>query len=176
MGITWTGLVTTQSDFTAIGTGSWNFVQLVTPSRFRVKQGTAESFVKNGQLCLDNSYPYNSVTFPADASSTTLADAPSNALSSNSQALDSVNALDSFGTWLMYLPPGSDSRYVPIRKIKWFWHGVASRSTTAPYTWSMTSSPTDCGWSYDGEKYPAHPEWSVAVSNNDGDSYIISTP
>jgi len=170
VGITWEGSVATPSDFTASGTGSWTFVQLVTASRFRVKQGTAESFVKNGQLCLDNWYPYDG-TFAADGQHTKRVDSPSAGLSSNSQALDSVNALDSFGTWLMYLPPGGDSRYIPIRKIKWFWHGIASRSTTAPYTWSMTSSPTDRGWSFDGDPYPSHPEWSVLSSNSDLDNY-----
>ncbi len=85
--------------------------------------------------------------------------------------MDSVDAQDSFGTWLMYLPPGGDSRYVPIRKIKWFWYGASSRSTTAPYAWSMSSSPTDCGWNFDGDLYPAPPQWSAISYNSDLDNY-----
>jgi len=170
VGIAWEGSVTTPPAFTASGTGNWTFVQLVTASRYRVKQGASQSFVKNGQLCLDNWYPYDG-TFAADGQHTKRVDSPSAALSSNSQALDSVNARDSFGTWLMYLPPGGDSRYVPIRKIKWFWYGAASRSTTAPYDWKMTSLLTDRGWSFDGAPYPPHPEWSVVSLNSELDNY-----
>ncbi len=56
-GIIWTGSVVTPPDFTVLGASGWNWVQLVTASRYRVNYGVAQHWVKNGLVCLDNTYP-----------------------------------------------------------------------------------------------------------------------
>ncbi len=92
--------------------------------------------------------------------------------------MDSVDAQDSFRTWLMYLPPGGDSRYVPLREIKWFWHGVATR--TSPGVWQLNPPPAtqggDHGWGFEGAPYPSPPEWSVTASNSDLGNYTPPVP
>lgn len=171
VGITWPCDANTPSAYLSAGQGNWNYVQLTKPGRTRTNQGVDQALYLNGLICLDNSYPYGSnpsssfpgspPSFPADGSTDTYADGPTDTVSDGMTHLDD---LDSFNTWLMYLPPGDNSCYVPIREIQWYWHGVLNFDGVG---WDFTSSPNDCGWSFDGDLYPHFPEWAVYISNND---------
>ena len=177
VGIVYNSTVTTPPEFTASGIGGWNFVQLITPGRHEVIYGIAEGMIKNGLLCLDNWYPYapaSAVTqpFPANGNHFEGVDAPQNSLVSNPDQDDSVDFKDEFGVWLMYIPPGADSCYVPLRKIWWFWHGAANYQSWRVPQWLQTSgpppsSPLDCLWDFDRPDYPSHPEWDHLLLNSD---------
>ncbi len=173
VGIVWKCQILTPAAFTQQGPGGWNFIQLISMDRHHVYHGTDQGLRKNGHQCLDNFYPYaplpNGVhpgyagMWSADGIDHRGADDPFNSVFYGSGEVDSVNMEDGFRTWLMYLPPGDDSRYVPIRKIAWYWHGAATR--TAPGVWNMTSQPNYCAWGFEGDLYPEHPEWQEAMLN-----------
>ena len=182
VGIIYSSRVTTPPDFTILGTGGWNFVQLITPNRHWVLNGTPQQMAKNGYLCLDSRYPYDPGPFgqhpgqagfyPANGSPGRAADGPSSGLAISSGDLDRVDVADGFGTWLMYLPPGGDSRYVPLRKFGWYWHGAANRDPNRTPPWLQTTPTDNCGWGFDGPEYPDHPEWQHLLIRTDLSDYV----
>lgn len=186
MGITYSAQVTTPSDFMSAmnAIGGWNFVQLVKPGRHHVLHSVAQGMAKNDLLCVDNTYPYEPAPYAshpggagqysANGTVNTAADAPSNGLPADPWDGDGVNYFDSFGTWLMYLPPGNDSRYVPLGKIWWYWHGTADYDSSRASKWSHVTGSVvpDSDWGLDGPEYPHHPEWEELLLNTDLVNYI----
>jgi len=55
-------------------------------------------------------------------------DTPQNALSFD--ATNCTVSAETFTDYLMFLPPGDNSRYVPLRKFNWDWSIIDSRSNT----------------------------------------------
>ena len=60
----------------------------------------------------------------------------------------------------MYLPPGSDSVVVPLKRVDWFWQFDAIQSGG---TWTLSGA--DAQWSF-GEDFPDHPEWEGYIGMN----------
>jgi hypothetical protein len=61
---------------------------------------------------------------------------------------------ETFVMYLMYLPPGEDSRWVPVGKWTWYWKGEA---TLSEGSWSLTGNDQGIGaLSSDAE----HTTWS----------------
>lgn len=67
----------------------------------------------------------------------------------------------SWQMYLMFLPPGSGSQWVPLRRLDWTWTNNGSRST--PFvTWSDLEGPgVQAGSSYD---VYVHPSWTQKYS------------
>ena len=143
-GIAFSSNITIPSGFS----GSLKWVQIATPlRRRRLNSGAWERWTGAG---LDTQFPY-------DTGSTTN-DSPETALESIYQE-KTVN--DSFEMWLMFLPDGTDSILVPLRKVNWSWAGDAVRSGQS---WSLVSSsntqnPSDA----DTTTYPT---WTRNVTSN----------
>ena len=117
IGISWQAFATTPANYVTAGDkGGWNYVQLITPGYSRISQGTAQTWNLNGIRCLDTRYPYTPTQvgnfpgsagkFPADGVINVDGDGPGFILL---DTLSRVQLFPKFDTWLMYLPPGSDS-------------------------------------------------------------------
>ena len=146
--------------------GKWNWVQLVSPSRALTKDdGSEKVYSLNGQPVLDTTFPYAPLPLgdhPGNAGSyqtntTNLAhDMPDNGLAGS--RLVSINA-EAFQTYVMFLPPGDASRYVPLRKLAWQWSGSAAKLDGI---WSLVTADQSVGTS---SETSSHPEWVKNVTS-----------
>ncbi|PTY00550.1 hypothetical protein DB346_15760 [Verrucomicrobia bacterium LW23] len=163
--------------------GEWNWVQLVTTSRqydyFPVPPATVgkqTKAVKTGLTGLDGTYPFEPspyASYPGGAgswlTSTTMRrilDSPKNGFNppQNSPFGTAYSRVaitnESFVTYMMFLPPGHDSRYVPLLKMGWsFKIEVARPSETDP--WAVVGIPEQMESPGDGDivETSEHPVW-----------------
>jgi hypothetical protein len=161
-GIWYWGSVTTPPGFTGTyytDPGGWAFTQLVTPYRTVTKIDPDTNttiqygWVANGYEGLDRELGYLQSTmngFPAQGGTYDSYDHPGISLS------DSISASvsDSFRTYMMYVPPLTDSRPVPLKRVDWHWSGEASLN--ASQMWQLNPGPV--GYTF-SEDQPWHPEW-----------------
>lgn len=75
----------------------------------------------------------------------------------------SASVNDSFRMYVMYLPPGSGSMYVPLGYFDWSWSAGESRASTG-VPWPYTSDPVGSASGPSWTKTATHPQWSVVVS------------
>ena len=161
-GISFTGKVTVPEGWPE---GKWNWVQVVTTKRTKVDtEGNTKTFSLNGQplngqQLVDTTYPYKPIggltTWYDTSTEHTVYDTPQSGLT----GYVSVDVSDSFEMFIMFLPDGKDSRYVPTKSVTWSWGGLAKLSDGA---WSLTSPIQSLGKETDNAK---HPEWSENVRN-----------
>ncbi len=151
LGIIFTTQVQTPSLFTSQGSGSWNMVQGISPNTWKMQYGkTEEPYPDNGKSGLDTSYPF----YPGGASSSFPQSVPANNLTAqpcDSPGIPSLSnfyvryrTAQSFQTYIMYRPPGSDTQWVPIWRVEWNWNADASVMSAPGYMWSNwddTNSP-----------------------------------
>ena len=170
-GITWTATVATPSLFTQNSTQNgtlWNFVQITKPSRYRaVTGGSQQPSALNGQYGLDTTYPYEpgpySAAFPGGYSASTMpsssSDSPAVFISDTYQ---NYQVLDSFQTYIMYSPPGTDTQWVPVWVIEWYW---TANDTIPGTSWADWNNVTDAGIvrATNTESATVHPTWSNLV-------------
>lgn len=141
----------------------WNFVQTVTPHRRMYWYGTWKGLNVNGQVdMLDKRYPYtplpqNGFVFGCNSVPYTALDSPKQPLLSGATVYE---ILDAFDMHMMYRPPGSETSFVSLRRVGWFWEGDATQSAQV---WSLTG--TDAAWGF-SESFPPHPEWSARLDIN----------
>jgi hypothetical protein len=152
--------VTTPAAYLSLGTGSWGFVQEWTLNRTTTWKGDAYHDLNNGLTGLDNGYfPYQPPGIAgwraADGTQTLGADSPGNGYD---QFTTATAGNDSFDTYMIYLPPGGGSTYVPIYTWHWTWVGSASR-LDASSPWTVTDGSSHGTRSL----YPAHPVWIRAL-------------
>lgn len=128
--------------------GGWNFVQLISPGRNYI--GTDQNnyhWSQNGTWVLDVDFPY-APDLIADASSAitydgincwplgsthSTQDSPTNGL-----GFIQLSISDAFKMYIMFIPPGSESRLVPLQIMNWNWGGNATRNANG--TWKPLES------------------------------------
>lgn len=136
-------------------TGDTVWVQLVNASRVRRRSdGTNDVSEGTG---LDSRFPYSS----SDPNAIETADSPGLRLTLE---YDYATVNDSFQTWLMFKPSGTNSIYVPLRRVNWSWAGAAERPgtlnwTLVPGSASNTQNPPDADST-------THPTWTRRVLLN----------
>ena len=126
------------------GAGHFAYVQLIQVD-YLLQYGLFYSKMKStyGVYFLDSGFPYNG---------TATADAPPNHTGDILQFTDtpqvdflpqsySIVLVENFKVWMLYLPPGSDSSWVPIAMMPWGWTADASRNPLTGGTWA----PQPCG-------------------------------
>lgn len=152
-GIYWRGTVTTPSQYGS--GGGWNVTQLINPTRTRCVNGVTQKTANSGVLALDSQFGYagdfytdNTVT-PQGSQ-----DFPRTEYFVANSSLYTAN--DSFNDYMMYLPNGAGSCYVPLRRFDWFWAGRAQPGGSTG-VWQLSNN--NQGWSF-GAEYPDHPQWS----------------
>lgn len=161
VGIEWLAEVDTPYPFDNNGDGSWAIVQRVTPTR---EIDFLEPFDNrfnpmwevNGRLGLDTNFPYGPFVFVANGVLDGTNDSP------GSRVIDGpeyhfTHVLDSFDTYYIYRPPGSQSQYVPLRSLEWYWKAWVKHDVGAP-TWVWQARESAWGW--DDPPFPEHPTWS----------------
>ena len=140
--------------------GKWHWVQVGTSNRTLTElDGTYKTYSKNDIYGLDTNYPYAprpSGSHPTGSEQTT-SDIPRILLSGyNARTAD-----DDFSVYIMFLPDGQASRYVPLKKLDWGWNAEASKDQEG---WHMTSSGF---YSQDPVDTTGHPEWSVNIAGGE---------
>jgi hypothetical protein len=142
--------------------GKWNWVQLITVGRSRTySDGKVSTHNQNGNKILDSNYPYDPTPYGAHpgnagAHSTgeTLGIHQDNPRVPLGSATSAVVA-EAFEAYVMFLPDGQESRYVPLRILNWQWAGVGTSSGTSsglfPTTGATPTPPSDTS---------THPVWT----------------
>jgi len=136
----------------------WNYTQLITTFRSRVNNGVVENVSMNGQTVLDTTFGYSD-DFPTGTEHV-YGDSPDEGLAS---VLSSVSVNDNFKTYIMFIPLGTGSRYVPLQYWTWYWKAEA-RQDAGTGTWSFMAGSNVAG-SADGGSFPSHPVWTNNISN-----------
>ena len=171
-GITFTGNVNMPADLLqAQGQGAWNWVQVGAWERERVlaSNGQKQKLDGNGIWYLDFTYPYEPAPYtshPGNAGSY-VTGTPHTDMDEPETPLEpyitkkSVNAEPSC-MYLMFLPPGEDSRYVPLRAVSWIWSIAVTRIGTV---WTV-----DTGSVYQfvspSFEITSHPQWTGNVRDH----------
>ncbi len=157
-GIMLEGQVQMPSGFEA---GQWFFSQVVIPGRWREDE-TGENREKlewNGISCLDHSYIWGD-TQSTGMNTFDRTDNPRITIAFNG-IVDWVKRTvnESFKTYIMFRPPGTDFKDVPLKYVSWSWCGVVTWGTSG---WELVgngqsaSQPTET---------TVHPTWSHPVSS-----------
>ena len=156
VGIYWRGTVTTPSLYGE--GGGWNVTQLVDPIFKRIIDGVLQNTGCNGVLALDTTFGYEPVSpaplYTDDGAVQGSSDGPQTESWAANTSAYTMN--HGFYDYMMYLPNGSGSCYVPLREFDWFCVGQA-QLTASTGLWQISN--TDSGWSL-GAEYPDHPEWA----------------
>jgi len=134
--------------------GSWHFVQTVTVGAWATKDGTRVKEKQNGKTVLDTKYPYEPSPFyssggwpgkwEADEGVANAFDSPSYPLNTPLDPLTECRVDETFRMYVMYLPPGDESRWVPVAYWTWTWEGnaVKTGATWTPEDLEVTEDPT----------------------------------
>lgn len=123
----------------------------------------------NGKEGLDTTYPYEPAPYdsypggyPLGATNHTEGDKPQVPFGHlGGTAIDISN--ESFRLWIMFLPPGEESRYVPTKMLSWNYSVSAALNGTTGL-WAVVGTPsqsvTPATITYD------HPIWVYNAGNN----------
>ncbi len=159
-GIEFTGKVSVPATRPA---GEWNWVQLITPNRNKVEtDGRLIHHTLNGQSVLDSTYPYEpgpvgshpgSATGYLTGGQRTNSDTPDSSLI----GYKSFTVSDSYTMYLMFLPNGAASRYVPLLSVSWSWGGIAH---AVSHVWSLTTPHQSAS---EAAETSLHPTWTKNV-------------
>ncbi len=171
-GTNWQGRVSTPPLFSTGASGAWNFVQIITPGRFKtLTSGGSMDCTENGNTGLDTSYPYPAGQdasghtsdpflallngWSADDTLHQTGDSPSTWLD---DTISNENVDENFQVYMMYLPPGSSSQWVPLHQFQWRWY--ASDSIPG-VSWTSWVPGTFAGYvaRSSSQRCTTHPAW-----------------
>jgi hypothetical protein len=152
--------------------GKWQWVQTGTPNiTVTDNSGNALVYSTNGQTGLDTKYPAaplpagshpgNAGGYPTGVpsdGSNTHGDSPSLVLTD----LRDCSFAASFTTWLMFLPDGAESRYVPLKSMTWDMNATAAKDLVSG-EWSILSSGQNASLP---ETTTNHPTWNMNIDGS----------
>ena len=148
--------------------GGWNYTQRIETWNAQASDGsfTYSMPAINGHNGLDGSYPYLNRGTPSPtpwaADGVTFhyfEDRPGSSI----DWLTSCSLSNSFSTYMMYLPPGSGSQFVPIHKLEW--HSAGTATLLGGSVWAVSGADEgDSGIYYNSDPHPMwtevlRPEW-----------------
>lgn len=162
-GVTFTGSVSVSDDW---GTGKWSFVQLVTPKCSAKADPSQDdpSVSQDGGTYFDGGpYPYAG-TFDLGATDTAF-DNPNHPLRSYMQ----YKADMSFQMYIMFTPPGSESKEVPLLRLPWSWIDAAIYNDEDPFNpWKKLENQRDPAVEIGtATEDNVHPVWTDSSDNHD---------
>lgn len=162
------GAVGTQDMFritpTGPGTGQWAFWQLCNINEAEHYLLAGPSVNSTNGFELDNDLPVGG-TYNADSTDTAHTQ-HDDTDSPDVDILSPTNNIvihDKFQTYLMYLPPGGDSQWVPLDRLEWFWD---VNITPAGTGW--TPSPPGSITTNPDQRWATHPTWTEKYTNTSG--------
>jgi len=179
--IVFTGRVVTPQAFAAVDIGKWYVTQLVTTHR-SIRANVAHAVIPNAEGDADipaggileadaNSYPgtldtrveMNGSRFNADSLQYQTHDNPTQPLLGD---IDRSSADDQFETWLMYVPPGADSKAIPLKKIETSWGAAMYRvNTPKAWDWDLNHAKYIIGGASVDVSGNNHPVWTLNVKD-----------
>ena len=74
-----------------------------------------------------------------------------------------TTASDQFTTWLIYMPPGQSSIWVPLQKYSWVWSGTMIYD----FGWTQTAGSPTAGATPTASNTDTPPSWTIVHSAND---------
>ena len=165
-GTLWAGTVLTPPIYNDSGYdyGGWNYTQIVTPSRSRTFNGMSQNWSLNGLTGLDGTFgyaPYWPSLFDADGTEQVDGDAPEQGFAAGATF---YSVSDSFVTYILYLPPGTDSKVIAVKDWDWYWHGWATWNSPVANVWNVNGDPGQ--WQFD-QDFPLQPIWTVLITPSD---------
>ncbi len=174
-GVYFSSFVKTPDEFSAKqGTGDFHYVQLIREQRYKTKDdGTiVTSPNTSNDFTLDKRYPYDpapyapSIGWPGkwSASSSDPNDAQNTSDTPGTPANDIYKRIEvkdeKFKMYLMYIPPGTYSQWVPIRKVEWDWKADVARPLTGRWTdWPTATTAGTMTVPSEGDLTDVHPIW-----------------
>jgi hypothetical protein len=171
-GIIWPAQVTTPPEYVVAGNGGvWNYTQLVWVDRTRLmypelQQHSIWNYSEHDdQQGLDETFglcPPLPRVLRADGTWDGGNDNPGIELYAGSY---SVAVDDSYMTYMLYLPPGDDSRFVALKCWAWGWSGEADWDAI----WMLYSPPV---WFLWGDDFPPQPHWEYRAHMSDEDDWL----
>jgi fibronectin type 3 domain-containing protein len=130
------------------GTTAW--VQIAYPRSTR-RETNNTCWLRQGPG-LDATFPYGGTL---DVEET--ADSPRVALEIDAVA---KTAADEFDMWLLFMPPGNGSIWVPLKKVHWGWTGNATQNGTGCAGWTVSGN----GQAGAVADSTTHPEWDTLAN------------
>ncbi|MFY9232826.1 MAG: hypothetical protein WAO58_00005 [Fimbriimonadaceae bacterium] len=140
--------------------GTWNYTQMLIPNLWAdLAAGGRDEDAGNGLWGLDHSFPYPVIGGPHLAGPTPnwklFVDSPAIGTSdTDGNPYIRLHYEAQFRLYMMYLPPGTNSRFVPLRRIDWHVLGEAEK---AGGQWVLTAQSNAIDGSTD---FPVHPTWA----------------
>ena len=166
LGVQWETGLTNPALFSNETGGGWNVVQIIhVPTDNRTTTaGAVEKAPIQGLTGLDKLYPYmptDTAMWSNDYSLHKFGDTPGQQVDDNHIQ---YNITQTFDTYIMYLPPGSDSQWVPFQLSNWGWSATpVNRPSTSWADWPAgTSAGTPTGPS-GFSRIQNHPVWQKLV-------------
>jgi hypothetical protein len=158
-GVTWTATVPTPTGFTA---GRFQFVQKINSWRYeKFSDGSQYQANYQGYWVLDTRDPYGGATWITGPVSGSTGDSPGNGLNDPDIRVSGAN--DSFQTYLMFMPPGANSQWVPLKMEAWSYYIEVQRAT-ASAAWTNVGSAWQNIPAF--ARQTAEPEWSALAKAN----------
>jgi hypothetical protein len=157
-GVRYVGSATTPQDWSQ---GTWSWVQLIKTRRdfTNPPNGNASHLGDGVTWKLDTEYPYGGVRTADGQLNRAIGDSPSEA--ADSLFRSTIKIVESFQTYLMFRPDGTDSRYVPLRKANWNWGGEG----TAADNWAAVTNPVGDA-DAQGAEFNDHPQWNANTTED----------
>ena len=146
-GIIFTTQVKTPDLFASQSSGLWNMVQGVAPNIWETPYQQPEMpDASNGKSYLDTRYPFyptSSSQFPQGVPANNQIAQPYDGpgIPNLSNTITRYRVVENFQTYVMYLPPGSDTQWVPVWLVEWDW----TADDTIPTFWSNWNNANDAG-------------------------------
>ncbi len=170
VGVIWKARVIPEDLFNVglIGSGFWQLAQTIAPNIWKTQQDGIWHSVNNGQLGLDNAYPYAPYANIEEQDIPRLAtwgDNDSPHVASDRPASPFANTTHkqvshSFKTYTVYCPgtfdPNLQSEIVPLHKYEWAWWSDYSNNGNG---WFGGGAVT----SFDDLRFKTHPTWGQAL-------------
>ena len=171
-GIKWTGSVVPQTLFGTSASGSWHYVQVVQPnaSYFKAITGHRYELSINGQVGLDDTYPYgadpdnlndafnsNDGTGWKDNNTSYYSqDSPSMGLTND---ITNASVNHQFWTYMMYKP--QNGTWVSLHRIAWNFNVGVTQPVNG---WASALGPTGSNVVVTEDKpYTTHPTWQQVL-------------
>ncbi len=167
-GINFTGRVGTPALFTTSGVkpsvsaGSWAFLQLCKLDESINSSVWPSKTLNTGGYELDNIWPYwNQYIANSTDANPNSASAPDSPAVGLDTTTDNIVINDDFQMYMMYLPPGSNSQWVPLDRLTWHWD---VNSSEVGSQWIPT--PPGSVIADPDQKWMVHPEWTSRHGNS----------
>jgi hypothetical protein len=162
-GASWRTAVSIPTSFS--GYGQFSYAQLITPEDYLTPYGGTEiGGPNNGHIGLDQKFPYLGDQYTTDNNSYNDGDSPAiplNFVRTSPDLYGSVRMMSVFKTYLMFKPPGTDVKWVPLAESDWHLDMGATRPNTGHWSdFPVTQSAGSVDVDVDFTLQTTHPYWT----------------